>query len=140
MHMKTIEEIRKENLARLIQSTTDGNITKFSTNIDKSHSQISQIINASTTETGKPKGMGSNLAREIEKKLRLERGWMDHDHGECAPLYTTNDPLVARAMQIMEPMPTYAKELEIRSLAEKTQLIELTSANAEQRNTNNGKK
>ncbi|MDP1586304.1 MAG: hypothetical protein Q8M07_01050 [Prosthecobacter sp.] len=110
--MKTIEEIRRENLQILIDGYASGNATKFGDIVGRSQSQISNVLNH-------VRDIGSALARDIEIKLNLERGWLDHDHDEKAPLYTTNDPLVARAMQIMEPMPTYAKELEIRSLLKK---------------------
>ncbi len=126
--MKTVEEIRRENLQILIDGYTSGNATKFGDIVGRSQSQISNLLKH-------VREIGSALARDIEIELNLERGWMDHDHGEKAPLYATNDPLIARAMQIMEPMPTYAKEQEIRSLAEKTELIELARTNTEQRHT-----
>lgn len=126
--MKTIEEIRRDNLLKLIEDSGVG-ITKFSEHLGRSQSQISNLKNS-------VREIGSELAREIERALNLERGWMDNDHTKNEPLYTTHDPLIARAMMIMEPMPVYAKELEIRSLAEKTELIKHANADAEQRDTN----
>lgn len=43
-------------------------------------STLSQILNsARSTSSGKPKDMGSVLARRIELSLQLETGWMDTD-------------------------------------------------------------
>lgn len=132
--MKTCSEIRLENLERLIDEF--GTIEKICENAGVSSGYLSQIrTKAPDSKTKRARVMGDDTARRLEEGNGKERGWMDHDHGEKPPLYATNDPLVARAMRIMEPMPIYAKEQEIRSLAEKKELIELASTNTEQRHT-----
>jgi hypothetical protein len=73
--MKTIEEIRRENLAELIKWA--GGVGKLGVVIGKSQSQVSQILKGSPdtkSKTGKPKEMGSKVAREIEEKCKKERG------------------------------------------------------------------
>lgn len=77
--MKTIEEIRWENLCYLIEK--HGGVTRFADLVGSSQSQISQLKNRSPdSKTGKQKKLGSAQAREMEDKLGFDRGWMDHDH------------------------------------------------------------
>lgn len=79
--MKTCKEIRHQNLLTLIEKS--GTIQAFADKLGKSHAQISQIKNKSAnSSTGKVRGIGDEQAREIEKKLDLEIGWMDHDHSD----------------------------------------------------------
>lgn len=80
MFVKTIEEIRRENLASLVAWA--GGVVKLGVVIGKSQSQISQILKGSPdtkSKTAKPKEMGSKVARHIEVKCKKERGWMDHE-------------------------------------------------------------
>lgn len=83
MLVKTIEEIRRENLAALI--TWAGGVGKLAIVISKSQSQISQLLAGSPdtkSKTGKAKEMGSKVARHIEIKCEKERGWMDHEEDD----------------------------------------------------------
>jgi hypothetical protein len=76
--MKTIEEIRHENLMALIDEA--GGINHFAARVKKSHSQVSQLVNKSPeSKTGKPKSVGSKQAREIEREFGKETGWLDHE-------------------------------------------------------------
>jgi hypothetical protein len=86
--MKTIDEIRYENLQSLIQDTGGGDLTKAlektkswhlaeSTN-KLSRQTIDQILKRRKTQKGATKGVGDELARKIEEEFRLERGWMDN--------------------------------------------------------------
>lgn len=77
--MKTCKEIRHENLMLLISRYKT--IQALADRLGKSHAQVSQLKNKSTnSSTGKTRGIGDEQAREIEEKLGLERGWMDHEH------------------------------------------------------------
>ncbi len=79
--MKTIEEIRKENLENLIK--TEGSVIGLSKRIGKSESQISQWRNNSTNSgTGKGRNIGPGSCRQIEKELGLPKAWMDTDHNK----------------------------------------------------------
>jgi hypothetical protein len=81
MNVKTIEEIRRANFSSLVAEA--GGVSKFAEKMTKSQSQFSQIINKSPdSKTGKPKEIGSKLAREIEQRLGKEIGWMDHEPEE----------------------------------------------------------
>lgn len=78
--MKTIEEIRRDWLNLLIeQHKTIANLN-VALGRAKTDATLSQIRNkASDSKSGNPRNMGSPLAREIEEKLGLEVGALDHD-------------------------------------------------------------
>lgn len=87
--MKTCKEIRHENLLFLINRFDT--IQALADKLGKSHAQVSQLKNKSTNSaTGKVRGIGDEQAREIELKLGLEVGWLDHQHapGEITHLNT----------------------------------------------------
>ena len=67
----TSKEIRKKNLEKLIAK--HGNQRKLADKIGTVPAYISQMM----TDVRK---MGDDLARRIEEKLRLPKGWMDQDH------------------------------------------------------------
>lgn len=76
--MKTCDEIRYENLKRLVDEA--GSLSRL---VEKSNGKLSrptlyQILERVTTAAGTPKNVGDDLARKIEDALRLERGWMDN--------------------------------------------------------------
>ncbi|EPO7840014.1 hypothetical protein ACUF3I_003964 [Proteus mirabilis] len=77
--MKTIEEIRREWLNMLIeQHKTIANLN-IALGRAKTDATLSQIRNkAIDSKSGNPRNMGSPLAREIEEKLGLEIGTLDH--------------------------------------------------------------
>jgi hypothetical protein len=78
MFVKTIEQIRRENFASLVAEA--GGVTRFAEKMEKSQSQFSQIMHGSPdSKTGKPKEIGSKLAREIESRFGKDVGWMDHE-------------------------------------------------------------
>jgi hypothetical protein len=70
--MKSIHEIRKNNLEHLINQY--GSIKNLSDTLGKAPALISQI------RCGK--GMGEKLAREIEQKLSLSKYFLDQDRTE----------------------------------------------------------
>ncbi|MGE8366011.1 MAG: hypothetical protein ACN6OP_04480 [Pseudomonadales bacterium] len=77
--MKTIDEIRHENLLRLIARM--GSIQALATRVGKSHSQISQLkTRAAHSSGGKKRSIGDALARDIESQCELPVGWFDADH------------------------------------------------------------
>lgn len=83
--MKTIDEIRRENLLILLGES--GSLTALSRKIDKSPAQISQWKNASKdSKTGKPRGMHDDTARLLEDKCGKQKGWMDVSHDEALDL------------------------------------------------------
>lgn len=84
--MQTVSEIRHANLLSLIKQA--GSVQAFADQVERSHSQISQLKNRSKhSKTGEPRDVGDDMARHIEGKLGLPTGWMDAPHAEVeAPL------------------------------------------------------
>lgn len=78
--MKTIDEIRRINLLGAISIA--GSATALSDKAGISAAYLSQIKNKTPeSKTGKPKGMGDEVARKIEAALGKLPGWMDMNHG-----------------------------------------------------------
>lgn len=83
--MKTVEDIRRENLGRLVEQS--GGITALNTRLGRSarDSTFNQILNKSpNSRGGKPKSMGPRMARAVEDSLSLPSGWMDTQHDQEA--------------------------------------------------------
>ncbi len=77
--MRTISEIRRANL--LVLSDELGGKPALADRIGKVYSQLSQWINASkSSETGRPRTVGDDSARHIEKSCGKPRGWLDVSH------------------------------------------------------------
>jgi len=68
--MKTATEIRTIKIRELVKA--NGGVTKFAEALNRDQSQISQWISEKN-----PKGIGEKIAREIEEKLNLQRGYLD---------------------------------------------------------------
>lgn len=80
MCVKTSDEIRRYWLTRISQE--HGGPTKLNRLLGRKDrdATINQLINASPdSKTGKPRSVGAEFARNIEKALGLERGLMDTD-------------------------------------------------------------
>ncbi|MEQ6437190.1 S24 family peptidase [Comamonas sp. w2-DMI] len=74
--MDPIEITRRKRLSILIKEV--GSQAELSNRIGKAPAQISQWVRGlPDSKTGKPRVMSREIAREIEKLLGLEPGWMD---------------------------------------------------------------
>lgn len=83
--MRTVEEVRRLRLAALRERYGTLSDLNEKLGLLRRDSTLSQILNSSkSTSSGKPKDMGSVMARRIELALGLELGWMDTD-----PAYDT---------------------------------------------------
>lgn len=79
--MKTIDEIRRENLLLAIERLRT--MAALAERAGVSSAYLSQIKNRTPeSKTGKPKAMGADVARKIEKALREPEGWMDTEHAD----------------------------------------------------------
>lgn len=79
--MKTVEEVRRIRLKMLISEVggTVADLNRATGKIDRD-STYSQILNQSLgSKTGKPKQMGSPMARSLEENRNKPVGWMDTD-------------------------------------------------------------
>lgn len=94
--MKTAEEIRKQRLAMLKEEFKTLAVLNERLGLDRRDSTLSQLLNgAAGSRTGKPKQMGGELARSLERACEKERGWMDND-----PELTGEAALSAEARQL----------------------------------------
>ena len=77
--MQTVAETRLQRLALLVKRYGDSLAQlNVALGLDRTDATLSQIrTQAPHSKTGKPRSMGDPLARKIEEKLGLERGWMD---------------------------------------------------------------
>jgi hypothetical protein len=103
--MQTISETRLARLTILVRRHGDS-LARLNEalGLDRTDSTLSQIrTKAPHSKTGKPRQMGDDLARKIEEKLSLERGWMDTppSYGERLD---DDDPR-AKVLLLMERMP-----------------------------------
>jgi hypothetical protein len=90
LRMKTIAEIRYDNLQKLVEELGGGDLTKMlekskSWSLEESENKLSratlyQILERKLTNNGAVRNVGDELARKIESELRLENGWMDNIH------------------------------------------------------------
>lgn len=76
--MTTEAEARRANLRRLVQDRAGGNVTRFGALVGKQQSYISDLL------AGR-KAFGEKVARQIEAKLALKRGWLDAPANQPAP-------------------------------------------------------
>lgn len=108
--MKTIGQIRRENLLLLLES--HGSLANINEKLDlpRTDATLSQIKNQSTTSRGKPKMMGETIARRIEAALTLPAGWMDNDQTP----QTDRQRRIEHAMRMMEQMEDAQFDLAVR--------------------------
>lgn len=84
--MATIHDFRRENLIRLLKDFPS--IADFNERLgrDRNNPTFTMIKNQSGLTNGRTRVMGDSLAREIEKKLELQEGWMDVPHEPAAKI------------------------------------------------------
>lgn len=90
---KSVYDVRRDNLNLLIK--TYGSIAKLNrlTGRPRTDSSLSQIRNQTfNTANQSARRMGSNLARTLERQLKLREGWFDTVHPEDAPIPIINVP------------------------------------------------
>ncbi len=101
VRMKTISEIRRDNLLLLIAEYGSLAALNEKLGLTRTDATLSQIKNGSPdSRTGVAKAMGESVARRIENALSLETGWMDNS--QIPHSYRTNR--LAAALSVMEAM------------------------------------
>ncbi|EMV9404010.1 MAG: helix-turn-helix transcriptional regulator [Klebsiella sp.] len=76
--MKSIYDIRRDNLNEIIRQNFDNTQLRFAERIKKSQNLVNRWCKGT-------KNIGGNAAREIEAFARKERFWLDIDHMSDAP-------------------------------------------------------
>lgn len=69
------QELRRANLRRLIAERFDRNASAFARAVERSQSQISDLL------AGR-KPFGEKFARAVEAKIGVSTGWLDQNHQE----------------------------------------------------------
>ena len=105
--MQPVEDTRRERLKRLAQQ--EGGLANLCAKLSlsrKETSGLSRILNANIRHErgGVPYVMGSQMARDMEKKLGLPNGLMDTPLS-YAEIHNEEDPR-ALVMSLMEAMPS----------------------------------
>lgn len=79
VRMKTIDEIRRENLALAVKRMHTASALADKAGIDAAY--LSQVKNQTReSKTGKPRKMGDDVARKIERAIGEPEGWMDTEN------------------------------------------------------------
>ena len=113
--MQTIAEIRRARLERLIEQHESIANLNVALGWPRTDPKLAQIRNANTRPgRDKPYQMGDAMAREIEEKLQLERGWMDN---AINPYELPMDERIATVVRIMEAMPDWQRDQAIKIVA-----------------------
>ena len=80
--MRTAAETRRENLRYLVDTRFAGVNNRLAEYIGVDSMQISRVFHKKSSR----RNVGDKLARQIEEKLELERGWLDADHAKVDDL------------------------------------------------------
>lgn len=118
--MKTIDEIRRDNLGTLIKEA--GGEFALAELYGCTEANIKTMARAyKDSKSGTPKGIGSAAARKLENVTGKERGWLDHDHA-CIdgdiPINAANEPRTNDAYSNnVSALPTEAWITELLTIA-----------------------
>jgi len=115
--MHTAQQTRHINLLRLIEEC--GSVQALADALGKSYAQISQLRNQIVhSQTGKPRTIGDDLAREIEVTLSKPIGWMDNSPTPSAD----GETLSPRAASLASRLDALSGDRQMRAFA----LVDLT--------------
>lgn len=113
--MKTIGDVRRDNLELLIKEKGSLEAVVQAEGVTSS-TYLSQVRNRyHDIKTGKPREMGTAMARRLEERCGKPDGWMDHPHEEARELQ--RDMQAGRAVLV-----TDAKQSTVVALFEVLQL------------------
>jgi hypothetical protein len=88
--MKTNDEIRRDNLLIAIERLRTASALAERAGVAAAY--LSQIKNQTPdSKTGKPKAMGDEVARKIERALKEPEGWMDVEHNSSEDSAPNNE-------------------------------------------------
>jgi hypothetical protein len=98
--MKSISEIRRDNLIDICQSFFDGNQEKLANALGRDKNVISRVLNPQHSQ---PREIGNSLARGIESTLKIEPNWLDNTHDNKSETRPTD-------CQIAETLANYTND------------------------------
>lgn len=78
--MRTVDEIRRENLEQLAREA--GTMDAVAERVGSNPVYLSQVrTRMRDSKTGTPRSLGTKMARRLEKAFDKPKGWMDEHHG-----------------------------------------------------------
>lgn len=87
--MNTVKDIRRENLRYIVNTRYNGVVNRLAKDVGMHQAQVARVfVNGSTR-----RDMSDKMARALEEKIGLERGWLDQEHAKV-------DDLSARFSQL----------------------------------------
>lgn len=121
--MKTIAEIRRDNLKRLVNETASRTLREVSDLTNVNPAYLSQIKNALPDHHGNPREMGDAIARRLELGMGKPKAWMDNDHGdiEPPPARSAQPTVVEKVMRALAP--ALASEQSMRTMIEENRKL-----------------
>ena len=96
--MKTVKQIRKDNLKFIIDTRYNGVINRCAVACDVQQSQLSRVF----AEGEYRRNVGEILARKIETKLSLATGWLDTEHAASSDISSKMDHLTRAQRQVVD--------------------------------------
>jgi hypothetical protein len=116
--MKSISEIRRDNLIDICQSFFDGNQEKLAGALGRDKNVISRVMNPNHSQ---PREIGNSLARSIEASLKLEQNWLDNTHHPCvdqAKPQTLNESAGSYMMERLRDATARMSSQQVNALAD----------------------
>lgn len=96
--MRTVQEIREENLRYIISMKYGGVPNRMATATGIPQMQIARVF----LKTKNKRNIGEVLARRIEERCGLETGWMDQDHAIIDDIAAKMSTLPLKKRQAVE--------------------------------------
>lgn len=96
------------------------------------HAQLTQAQLAEATGVAQPTisylenstATGSEFTARFARICGVSCDWLADEIGVMVPVvYSTSDPKLVAALRVMEPMPEFAKDAAVKSVAEIAQLV-----------------
>ncbi len=92
-------------------------------------SLISQLENSATAT-------GSEYTVRLARALGISVDWLADEIGEMTPKsYSTSNPKIAAALQVMERSPDYVQDAAVRAVLTTCELAERAKANGAEKNS-----
>ena len=106
-----IYEIRRRNMRLLIKEHANGNLSHFAEVTLGGLASYKGLQHV--TGPRAVRNLGSPLARKIEAQLRLERGWLDHDHSGAVHTEVIPGGRSERVVQLVESIESLPPRIRV---------------------------
>lgn len=114
--MQTVQDTRRQRVGMLKKMHGTWAALNLAIGWDKTSTRLSQIHSGTLrSDRGTPYTMGDETAREIEKALGLEQGWMDTPPSYAELSGNPNDP-ISKALDLLQAMEPEARYQALRLL------------------------